>query len=125
MIPIISISNFVNTVVTDTIAIRLLARVRRNHHEGTVYLAGFFTALTGFWAFRAMPGLLTKAPFAVMATNLVSYVFLFTATTNLLQVPFIFINRRQWGVILGILNVVIGLVFLLGRFFNPIPHTPI
>ncbi|OGL82469.1 hypothetical protein A2936_02070 [Candidatus Uhrbacteria bacterium RIFCSPLOWO2_01_FULL_47_25] len=107
------------------LAVRLIYKLRQNHHDGLMYLAGFYIALTGFWAFRAMPGILTDNPYTVMATNLVSYVFLYVATTSLLQVPFIFIDRRHWGVILGILNVMVGLIFVIGRFLNPVPHLPI
>ncbi|OGL86877.1 hypothetical protein A3I40_01495 [Candidatus Uhrbacteria bacterium RIFCSPLOWO2_02_FULL_48_12] len=124
MLPIISISNLVNTMVTAALAGRLIFKLRQNHHDGLMYLAGFYVALTGFWAFRALPGLLIDNPYTVMATNLVSYIFLYVATTALLQVPFIFINRRHWGVILGILNVMIGLIFIIGRFLNPVVHTP-
>lgn len=124
MIPIISISNLVNTIVTAALGGRLIYKLRQNHHDGLMYLAGFYVALTGFWAFRALPGLLIDNPHTVMATNLVSYIFLYVATTSLLQVPFIFINRRHWGVILGILNVMIGLIFIIGRFLNPVSHNP-
>ena len=124
MIPIISISNLVNTIVTAALAGRLVYKINRHHQEGLIYLAGFYIALTGFWAFRALPGIFIDNPYAVMATNLVSYIFLYTATTSLVQVPFIFIDRRHWGIFLGIMNVVLGLFFVIGRFLNPIPHLP-
>lgn len=125
MIPLVSLSNSFNTLVTLFIALRLIARVRKQSSDGLWYLSAFYVFLTGWWAFRAMPGFLVTNPMAVMATNLISYVLLYAATSSLLQVPFYFLNRREWGVILGILNIVAGIVFVIGRMFNFAPHLPV
>src|SRR3989344_3369284 len=42
-----------------------------------------------------------------------------------LAVRLIYKDRRHCGVILGILNVMVGLIFVIGRFLNPVPHLPI
>jgi hypothetical protein len=112
-------------VATLLIALRLVARARRRSNDGLWYLTGFYLFLVGWWAFRALPGFVVTDPTSVMVTNLLSYVFLYVATSSLLQVPFYFLNRRDWGVILGIINGVAGIVFVIGRMFNLAPHLPV
>lgn len=125
MIPLVSLSNFVNSAVTITLAAQLIVRCRKVQHDGLRYLTGFFIFLAGFWAMRALPGILVFDSNSAMVTNLFSYVFLYIATTSLLQVPFVFIDRRELGAVLGILNIVAGIVFVLGRLFDPMPHPAI
>ena len=123
MIPIVSLTNLISAIVSIVIGGNLLVAYRRNHNVAVFWFILFYLAFAVSWLIAAAPELVLKDPYAVMASSIVAFSFQYLAYFAVIQVPFIFLRKREWGAIASALIAMTGIIFVIGRLYNLQPHS--
>ena len=119
MIPIVSITDFVNGVISAAIAVMLISMYDRTRREGILLFAGFYLCFAVFWLlFAATETVFFDAP-SITISAVIGYVFGFAALFFLIQIPFLFLNKPRVGIALSYAVALSGFIFLLGRIYEP------
>ena len=122
MVPIVSVSDLANGFISAIIGLWLLARQRGRGNLATSYFIVFYFLFSFAWFCWAAPEIVTQDPWYIMWLNIIGYLALYAAIAVMVQLPFLFLNRQGGGAIAGMVVVVAGIVFLLGRLLNLQPH---
>lgn len=123
MIPLVSLTDLINGIISAAIAIRLTFVYLKNRNQAAKHFIAFYCAFAAAWLFWATPELVISDPQLVMATNILGYLGFFITSAIMIQLPFIFFpERRQWGLFLSTLIVTAAIIFLLGRLLNLQEH---
>src|SRR3989338_1465480 len=122
MIPIVSITDLINGIIAAAIAVRLALMLRGyggDRRDGLLEFIGFYAFFALFWLSFSSPDLILDTAYQVTISTIIGYVFLFIALTFVVQIPFIFFDKRWLGVIIGAAIMVLGLSYLVSRIIDP------
>ncbi|OGL58796.1 hypothetical protein A3H10_04790 [Candidatus Uhrbacteria bacterium RIFCSPLOWO2_12_FULL_46_10] len=133
MIPIVSITDLINGIIAAAIAVRLAFMLRpvppaqgglvrwydSNKQNGLLEFIGFYLFFALFWLLFATPELIFQDVFSITIAAIIGYLFLFISLAFVIQIPFIFFERRWLGMVLGVLIMTLALAFLIGRIIDP------
>src|SRR3989344_5029945 len=103
MLPIVSITDLINGVIAAAIAVRLALMLRGHggdRRDGLLEFIGFYAFFALFWLSFSSPDLILDTAYRVTISTIIGYVFLFIALTFVVQMPFIFFDKRWLGVII-------------------------
>lgn len=123
MIPIVSLTNLISAIVSLVIGGNLFITYRRNHNIAVFWFTLFYLSFAASWLIAATPELVLKDPYAVMASSIIAFSFQYFAYFAVIQVPFIFLQKREWGAIASALIAMVGIIFVTGRLYNLQPHS--
>lgn len=136
MIPIVSITDLINGVITAAIAVRLgfmLSPVpshlanggglaswyEENKRNGLLEFMGFYIFFTLFWLSWSTPELVLFDAYSITIAATIGYIFLFISLAFIVNIPFIFFDRRRLGAIMSIFIMLLCLAYLVSRIIDP------
>jgi len=122
MIPIVAVTNFINSAMSIAVGMRLVAARKRHSASDFNYFIFFFFALALFWFFIGLPGLLAAYPLFAALSNTLSYVALFAACSSLIQTSFLFRKESASSSIINFFIFCLFMIFLVGRTLAPLPQ---
>lgn len=118
MIPIVSLSDLINSMISLAIGAKLLLAYRRRQVTTLGYFTLFYFTFGLMWLCWAAPEIIVYSAMAVTVVNIMGYVFLYAALIAIAQVPFVLLGRREWGALLATIVTTAGIVFVLGRVID-------
>ncbi|MFA5954516.1 MAG: hypothetical protein WC817_03220 [Patescibacteria group bacterium] len=120
MIPIISIASLVSAIISLGATLRVFLIYRQRKNDALWYFGVWFAVITVMFSFFASEGVITSGAVSAFM-DAIGTSFVYVSCVLLIQIPFIFLNKREWGVISGIVIATAGLVFLIGLLLDPVP----
>ena len=122
MIPIVSVSNLVNAIISAILAGKIYWSYRKRHSRALRAFFLFYAFFTLFFLAGAAPQLFVSSPSQMMVTNTLAYIFLFISLAILCQIPFEFFGSKYVGTLIAFLIAIGTVAFVIGRLANPAPH---
>jgi hypothetical protein len=119
VIPIVSIADFINGIVSLVITGIVFRMYDRTRQDGIFIFGCFFLSFSIFWFVFASPGIIFFDAFSITVASVVGYVFLFLTLLCLIQIPFLFWKATPLRVILSGAIIISNFGFLIGRYINP------
>ncbi|PJE75792.1 hypothetical protein COV04_02510 [Candidatus Uhrbacteria bacterium CG10_big_fil_rev_8_21_14_0_10_48_11] len=120
MIPIIPIASFISALVSLGATTRVFSLYRQRKNEALWYFGAWFAVVTIMFLNYALGGIVASGV-GNAVIDAIGNLFIYVSCVLLIQIPFIFLDRREWGVISGIILATAGLVFFIGLLLNPSP----
>lgn len=122
MIPIVTITNSVNAVISGLLAIRLLLSYRKHPTNILGYFLIFYFSFFLYWFFLALPGLLWSDSYTGAWIVTVSYAVLFFALVVAVRIPFILLGKPLVGNSIAVIMGVAGAIVVGAQLFHPYPY---
>jgi hypothetical protein len=95
-------------------------QMRHQHTSDALRLfVAWFWVLTVMFAVYALPELLVRTGAGNAVVDFLGSVIVYASCVILIQIPAVFLNRREAGVVAGIIITTIGLVYCIGIVLSP------
>ena len=118
--PIVSFVNLLNAVISITLAWRLSMRRRSDkQNQAARYFVWFFTAFGVMWFLYGLEGVVSTDIAVINRTNMLADLTLYVASTIGIQIAFIAMNRREYGLLAAAVYLTFGFVYLFLRLGDP------
>lgn len=118
MIPIVSIFDLINALFSAIISVRVYITYKKTHDIAVFYFFMFFLFFTIFWISAASPNILLFNPKAITISNILAYIVAYISYAFIVQIPFIFIEKRWVAHIISVFIIIAGIIFIIGRIYN-------
>ena len=118
MIPIVSIFNLISAIFSAIICIRVYMTYQKTRGIAVWYFDIFFLLFTIFWISAGSPNIFLFNPKYITIANVLSYAVAYISYIFIIQVPFIFIEKRWVAYLIGIFVAIAGIIFIVGRIKN-------
>src|SRR3989338_98380 len=122
MIPIVSITNSINAIISGLLAVRLLISYRKHPTNVLRYFLNFYFLFFLYWFLLALPGLLWSNSYTGAWIVTSSYALLYVALIVAVRIPFILLGKQWVGNSIAAGMGIAGLFVVGAQLFHPYPY---